>query len=992
MAQARHRGLVAEPPCARRASGRARLAHKRVGRALAVALLVLCWLAAPRPGHAGDPLRVWKTLETEHFVIHYYEPLLDVARRVAAAAERSHTVLVPIFDHAPDGKTQVVITDDTDGANGFASVVPRNHIGLFATAPTSLSALNDHDDWLYALVAHEYTHVLHLDSIGGLPRWINKIFGKTWAPNQVQPRWVIEGIATYQESEQTAGGRIRNALFDMELRAAILAGEEHGLDAMSSSPRTWPRGNTPYLYGSHFLKYVFDRYGADTLRQLSWTYGSSPIPYGLNRAIREATGRTFEELYEDWRQHLRDKYSMQLEAVERRGLREGRRLTFTAETNRGPRYTADGRHLVWIQSDGHRRGGFRRMPVGANAGQAEDYAVVERLGEYDLLADGSMVVEQTAVYRGNYSFQNLFLWDRRTDSLQALTHGLRARDPAVSPDERWVAFVLNGESRSQLALMPLRPHAPHRILWRGEGRFEQAAAPAWSPDGEHIAFSAWTEGGYRDILIIEVASGQVERVTRDRAIDVGPVFSPDGAYLYYVSDRSGIYNVYALDRSTGRTHQVTNVAGGALAADVSPDGARLVYQGFVVGGYDLFELELKPERWLEPVPYVDDRPDPVEIREDAVAISEPRQYRPLETLAPQSYTLELTSNSFGSALGVATSGGDVAGIHSYSAGFTVGLDRPGIDFGLSYSYGRLWPSMYLTAVRNRSRRFGLIIDGANMQYELDNYGVTAGVGLPVLRTAHGSGTLSLDYDLDWFRVVDEPYEAPDPNDLLPRRPADSRAAGLSLRWSYSDARGAIYTVGAQEGTSFSASLRLDHPALGAQARALSLGYRWETFYQLPWTPTSSLAVRVTGGIRTNADQRPGNFVLGGVPDQDVVQAILDSSRYGSTGYLRGYPRGAVAGRQYHLANIEYRQELLSFEQGMSTLPVFVRRLHVAGLLDAGNAFDAFDPSELKLSLGASLRLDMIFGYFVPGSFDIGYAHGLTSGGIGEYWLLLTGTI
>ena len=39
---------------------------------------------------------------------------------------------------------------------------------------------------------------------------------------------------------------------------------------------------------------------------MSWTYGSSPIPYGLNRAIYEATGRTFEALYEEWEQHLRD--------------------------------------------------------------------------------------------------------------------------------------------------------------------------------------------------------------------------------------------------------------------------------------------------------------------------------------------------------------------------------------------------------------------------------------------------------------------------------------------------------------------------------------------------------------------------------------------------------------------------------------------------------------------------------------------------------------
>ena len=157
-------------------------------------------------------------------------------------------------------------------------------------------------------------------------------------------------------------------------------------------------------------------------------------------------------------------------------------------------------------------------------------------------------------------------------------------------------------------------------------------------------------------------------------------------------------------------------------------------------------------------------------------------------------------------------------------------------------------------------------------------------------TAEGSGSLSLDYDLDWFRVVEDPYQEPNPNDLLPRRVTDSRFAGLALRWNYSDTRGAIYTVGAQDGQAFSASLRLDHPALGSDGRALSLGYRWETYRKLPWSPTSSVAVQVAGGIRTSSSGNPGNFSLGGVPEQDVVQSILDSARAGTSGYLRGYER------------------------------------------------------------------------------------------------------
>src|SRR5690606_20698194 len=155
----------------------------------------------------GDPKREFRTVESDHFVVHYWvlrgddasRSLDDIARRVAVLAERAHRVLVPVLDHAPREKTLIYLTDDTDSANGFAGVLPRNAITLIATAPSGFSERDDYDDWLYGLIAHEYTHILHLDTMSGLPNIYNSIFGKTWAPNQIMPRWVIEGIATYEE-------------------------------------------------------------------------------------------------------------------------------------------------------------------------------------------------------------------------------------------------------------------------------------------------------------------------------------------------------------------------------------------------------------------------------------------------------------------------------------------------------------------------------------------------------------------------------------------------------------------------------------------------------------------------------------------------------------------------------------------------------------------------------------------------------------------------
>ena len=48
--------------------------------------------------------------------------------------------------------------------------------------------------------------------------------------------------------------------------------------------------------------------------------------------------------------------------------------------------------------------------------------------------------------------------------------------------------------------------------------------------------------------------------------------------------------------------------------------------------------------------------------------------------------------------------------------------------------------------------------------------------------------------------------------------------------------------------------------------------------------------------------------------------------------------------------------------------------------------------DIRTSVGAALRLDAFFGYFVPGTFEIGYARGLMAGGKNETWLLLTGSL
>lgn len=978
--------------------------HPRAVSVCAAVAAALALGAGPRAARAGDPERAWHTLETDHFVVHYYDPLGDVGRRVAVVAERAHAVLTGELGRIPEEKTHVVVIDDTDGANGFANVLPRNRITIFATAPIGESGLNDHDDWLYGLVAHEYTHILHLDAIGGLATYVNKVLGKTWAPNQIQPRWVIEGLATYEESRHSSSGRTRSTTFDMYLRAPVLDGVDADLDEVSHGPFTFPRGNAAYLYGSHFLKYVFDRYGDHHVKEMVWQGGGQVVPYGINRSIRESTGRTFTALWDEWKAHLRDRYTVQLEAVERRGRRDGRRLTFSAEGNISPQYAPDGRWLYWLANDGVSRARLRAVPLGGNVADARDVLAADRMGGWAVLGDGSIVYEQTWVYRRDYDFQDLFYWDAPTGRVTRLTRGVRARDPAVSPDGAQVAFSMNAASHSVLAVLPLAIDADRagedgaaapapRVLHAG-ARFDQVFQPAWSPDGARLAFSAWRAGGFRDVLVLDVASGEVTELTHDRALDGDPAWSPDGRRVFFSSDRTGVTNIYAHDLDTGALWQVTDVVGGAFDPSVSADGARLAYHGFVTGGFDVFELALDPARWTAAVPYLDDRPPPTVVPDDEVVVAAPRPYRALETIGPQTWQAELVADSsIGSAVTVRTGGGDVASLHGWSTAATLSLDDGTLNLGASYANGTMRVPWRVSAGRSIADRTGWRIDAINQPYREETLSLTVSGSVPSRRSPDASVGLSFDLDGDWFRIVDEPPGQLDPSSAVPRPPlSDYRQVGVALRASWQNSRGYLHLLGPVDGHEASASLRYDHPALGARFAALLLTWQARGYWKLPLGETPAFTLRYAGGVRVTDNDRGSAFGLGGTPDQDLATAILQSQRVGNTGMLRGYEPRVVVGDTFHLVNAEYRQRLWLIERGLLTLPLYLRRLHLALFADAGVAYDgALADAEVKHAVGGALRLDAVFGYYVPGSFELGYARGLAAEGIDETWLLLTTT-
>ncbi|MEO8876111.1 MAG: hypothetical protein ABI461_11030, partial [Polyangiaceae bacterium] len=431
--------------------------------AVLVLASLLVWSSSARA--ANDPDLVYKTLESPHFRITFYSGEEELARHVADLAEDINARLVPVLGWQPKEKVEISLNDQTDSANGFTSAAPYNAIRLYVTAPDDLSPLGDVDDWYQELVTHEYTHTLHLDNVTGLPALYNAIVGRNWIPNQIQPRWILEGLAVYDESEQTSGGRLRSSIWNMFMRADVIENNLAPLDVFSNTPRRFPQGNIWYLYGSFFMNWIAETYGEQAIRTMIADYGWQPIPFGVNRSIRRATGRTWDELYPAFIGTLTRQFGAQAAEIRKQGVRQGVQLTHGGNTAEHPRFIPNNTwpehagDILYFRNDGHTTSGLYAIPIERGADGSitkSDEKHRELLIRTNTTSaasfepNGDVVFDCVDYTKNLFAFGELFEMKKGEKSesglelnRKRLTYGFRANDPAVSPDGHRVVFATN---------------------------------------------------------------------------------------------------------------------------------------------------------------------------------------------------------------------------------------------------------------------------------------------------------------------------------------------------------------------------------------------------------------------------------------------------------------------------------------------------------------------------------------------------------------------
>lgn len=995
--------------------------------ATALALLVL-WvlLAWPGSARAGNPDLRWRTIETEHFFVHYYAGQEEAADRVAMVAEKAYGELSLGWSHDVFLKIHVTLVDDQDTANGSANVVPYPRINAFTTAPEAQSPLEAYDDWLDILITHELTHVVHLDTVHGLSRLANAllgfgVLGKITSPNVVQPRWMVEGVAVVEESRLSSQGRRRSAHFDAFMRMAVLERQFQALDQVSSVARIFPHGNSVYLYGSHFMGYIAAHYGHDKLGELSHMYARQVVPFGINRAVMKVLGVDFQTLWQEFKQDTTLRFEAEARRIRRRGLRQGRRLTFSGEATRYPVWSPDDDWIYFYKADGHREEGLKRIAStggrirdGVGIGRqgvdvdVEHVLDIESTGESSFVGHtGDIIFEQTAAFEFRYRWSDLYRYNGGDPKdAEQLTFGLRASEPHVSADGRTVVFRRNDVAQSRLGFLDLASGDVTELP--AVSKISQVFTPRFSPDGRTVAYSGWREGGYRDIYLYDRDRDETTRITADRHMDLSPTWSPDGRYVVFSSDRDAVFNLYAYEVASGELFQVSNVLGAAFEPSISNDGSKVAYIGYSTYGYDLWLMPFDRAQWL-PVPPstswlppADDPKTPLPGAGGRPPSASSKRYSPIKTMYPRVLALgalDVITGSQGSALGFGTTVADAAGLHALAGNFNYIADARVATGAVSYETSRLFPTLRASFSRSYSQRRSfaryLYDNGPDRagNYQVTGYRERAtrlavGMGVPILRQARHSADASLGYAFTRVRNLDAGQTPIDPNAPATSLPQVGDFAVVSMGVSYSnefDGRNR-FAFGAERGRSASIDVSVLDRRIGGDYSDLQGEFAYRESIPMPWRGHQSLVLTLRGGASAGGIPGRGAFCVGDYNyGTDIITSLLSRlpTTAGACRLLRGYAgpnnpqkRDTIAGRYYAIASLAYRLPIYDADRGLGTLPLFFQRVGALPFVDWGGAWSgALGLKDLLVAAGATMLFTFRLGYGETVTLGLQYAHG-----------------
>ena len=936
--------------------------------------IVFCLGIISLPANAAlshDPSLTWQTLHSKNFRVHFHDGLKQHAGRVADIAEDVHQRLSQYFSWQPKEPTDIVLMDEIDFANGYATPIPSNRIVLWLTPPED--GLADYGPWLETLITHEYVHTLHIDKSEGVPAFFQHIFGRhpLFFPNIFQPSWLIEGIATFIETDEQRGiGRGQSSYFDMLMRMESLNGLKHWRQ-VNQPIATWPTGIIPYLYGVEFYQFLEQKFGEGDIRRWIENYSDNFIPFMVNSTMRKTFKEGLRPLWDEFDQVLKQRYEAQQQAVIDAGIAEGVRRTRHGYLTGKARFIPTG-DVIYARQDGLSETALYLLPK-AQSEKAKKLIPLNGLASFDVSEDGNVVIAQPERIGNAKVYFDLYVYNLMSKRLKQITHGKRYRYATWGADGEQIVAVRFAAGEYAVDLLDNQGQMI-RTVWQGTNG-EIVSHIDWSPIDQSIVASVWRPKLGWNIELLSLDEGQWQFLTKDAAINMHPMYSQDGKLVLYSADYDGIFNIYQHDLQTKEVSKLTNVVSGAFHPAQGAKGG-IVYTGYSADGYDIHQLS--PQNMVasrteieEGVSYT--HYEVPSLSDDQWTIS---SYQPYKSLIPTWWQPIFGMDANTVILGASTSGSDPLMRHIYSAALAYDTESGTAFGGVGYSYDGLYPVLSVVANRGLSRETD--DDGDLQKVRTSDY-LQASVDLPFM-------FFKRQWALHTAIVSDKEKDAH-------VEPGITREAGdtdviLGIGASYNSAKRFPLSVSVDDGRALSFRFE-DSDVFNSDYQGKVKTLDWREF--IPLGKEHVIALRAVAGEGESGSKR---FQLGG-SDSSNIYSVSPASvgmLFNQRDYpLRGYSDGlsALRGHNMRLYSAEWRFPLRRIERGITAPPLAIDQISASVFYEMGKAWDEqSNEQDYRSGSGLELYADTYIFYLFPVRFRLGYAVGHDEGGGDEFYLRL----
>jgi WD40 repeat protein len=494
----------------------------------------------------------WKVFRTDHFEIHYYPEIETAAMMTGRMAERSYARLsrllnyqfrerkpIVLFASRGDFAQNNVTGDLGEGTGGVTDALRQRNMFFFGQD----MAETEH------VLAHEMVHQFQYD-IQFRGRTGTAVMAAETGFGAPLPLWFVEGMAEYLSVGPD------HPATDAVMRDAALNGNIPTIEQMNN-----PAAFFPYRFGESFWRFIGKRWGDEMVGEILQGVGSS----GVERAFKRFTGFELEDLGDEWKEALQAEYLPSVATLDRprkiaQPMLNARRTSAIIPVYIAPALSNDGRQVAYIST-----GSLLKAEVFLDL-----YLADALTGKRLKRLTNSTLNSETEELRYAYS------------------------QSAFSPDGRQLAYTGQRKGKDVLFLVDTRSR---RTIRRLDTDLDQMIGPSWSPDGRRILF-AGSKGGFSNLYVIDADGKNLRALTNDFLGALMPAWSPDGRKVAFVSNRGegtdlnllhfAKWKVNILDLETNQIETIPGQGGKNLNPQWAPDGKSVAFISDRTGIAQLF--------------------------------------------------------------------------------------------------------------------------------------------------------------------------------------------------------------------------------------------------------------------------------------------------------------------------------------------------------------------------------------------------------------------